>query len=58
VRINIGDMLPKWSRIKLDTQAELTEYLQRMNAGAFRNGDDQLVHKLADLKEGGKYAIE
>ncbi len=59
VRINMGDEdTPNWQTTKFDTQADLKEYLQRLGAGGLRNGDDNQVHKIIDLKDGGKYTIE
>ncbi len=59
VRINMGDEdTPNWQTKFFYTQLNLEKYLQRLGAGGLRNGDDNQVDEITDLKPGGKYTIE
>ena len=59
VRINMGDEdTPNWQTKRFVIQTDLEKYLQRLGAGGLRNGDDNLVDNITDLKDGGKYTNE
>ena len=59
VRINMGDEdTPNWQTTTFDMQTDLEKFLQRIGAGGLRNGDNNQVYKIINLKEGGKYTIE
>jgi hypothetical protein len=58
VQINMGDdEIPHWVTTKFHNQAVLKEFINNLGAGGLQNGDENLVHQLADLKDGGRYTL-